>query len=350
MKILSSLECFPQLNHKKDFIIKVILNVISVGLFLWFAFFILFAIIFVFSSDLDIAVFSFILAIITFLPALMLKKKANKIPYEDDIILQYNKSKINNSNLNTNINKPTNLASYRKQSINKINTINTQSTDNINTIIDRSHNVSKTDTIDNATEKNTNIHLDGWYISVSFGKSSSDNFNRAIALAKAAPQYHTQTDNGHTLHQAIYSSKPNEFLQYITLYEVVKNWKTTFIMINGQIIDKKIIGKLNYCYGDKCRSGNTNFCYGASFMTDNPFGCHRLQISAANHPWVSFYRHYGSKWILDTKAMQERIDLYASIYSICPCFDYDNIIREFNLLPRQLTQRQYMQVMEEGHL
>lgn len=50
----------------------------------------------------------------------------------------------------------------------------------------------------------------------------------------------------------------------------------------------EIVGGLNYCYGDFCRNGRLNFCFGASEYTENPFGCHRLQISATNNPWYSF--------------------------------------------------------------
>lgn len=362
MKILKSLECFPQLKHKKEFIKKVLLNIISIGLFLGFVFWILIMISFVFSNDWDLIIFPLILAAIMFVPSFALKKKANQIPYEDNVISQYeSKANFNRSSLNNSVgnNTPQNIVSPQitnttinkpkdaKKRVTKKQDIRNQ---NISNHIKYNHedNNAKIDITRKPAEKYDNIAIYGWYISVSFGKSSSDNFDRAIALAKAAPQYHTQTDNGHTLHQAIYSSDPDDFLQYMTLYEVVKNWKTTFVMVNGKIIDKKIVGKLNYCYGDKCRSGNPNFCYGASYMTENPFGCHRLQISAANHPWMSFYRNRGSKWYLDTKAMQERIDSYANIYSVCPCFDYDAVIRAFNSLPRILTQRQYTQLWKEG--
>lgn len=184
-----------------------------------------------------------------------------------------------------------------------------------------------------------------WYISISFGKSSSVNYSKAVALAKSAPQYHEQEDDGKILHQAIYSSKAADYLSFIMLYETVKEWKSSFVIINGQLIDRKIIGQLNYCYGDKCRSGNPNFCYGASYMTDNPFGCHRLQISACNNPWWSFYTYSGNMWILDKNAMIQRINSYAAIYSICPAFDYNNIIDRLNQLPSSLSDTQYKKLI-----
>lgn len=186
-----------------------------------------------------------------------------------------------------------------------------------------------------------------WYISLSFGKSSSDNYMKAVTLAKAAPQYHEQIDDGKILHQAIYSSKAKEYLAFIMLYELVGNWKSSFVIINGEFIDRKLIGQLNYCYGDKCRSGNPKFCYGASYMTENPFGCHRIQISACNNPWWSFYQQTGNRWVLNKEEMLTRINSYTNIYKLCPAFNYEKIIKELNKLPNSLSKQQYQQLIKE---
>ena len=84
-------------------------------------------------------------------------------------------------------------------------------------------------------------------------------------------------------------------------------------------------------------------------MTENPFGCHRLQISATNNPWWSFYRRSGNKWILDKVSMKERIDSYARIYCICPCFNYNQIIIAMNKLPPVLTNKQYISFCNSGY-
>lgn len=204
--------------------------------------------------------------------------------------------------------------------------------------------------VQDTTKKNlatNDIVFPDWYVSISFGKSTSDNYMKAVALAKSAPQYHEQFDNGKILHQAIYSENPKEYLSFIALYELVGNWKSSFVIINGKFIDRKIIGQLNYCYGDRCRSGNINFCYGASYMTDNPFGCHRLQISACNNPWWSFYHRVGNKWVLDKESMLQRINSYSAIYSICPMFNYNKIITTLNSLPSSLNDKQYHKLIQE---
>lgn len=203
---------------------------------------------------------------------------------------------------------------------------------------------STKDNVDNkiiTTSQNlqTEIIYPDWYISISFGESKSPSFAQAVALAKLAPQFMINNVEGKKLYQAIYSDKPNEYLQFIKLYELVSNWKSCFVILNGKVMDRKIVGKLNYCYGDKCRSGNPDFCYGASEMTENPFGCHRLQISACNNPWTSFGRYERGVFHVDKVAIKNRIMSYSVPYLDCPCFSMERVLDALDKLPDKLTKK-----------
>lgn len=211
---------------------------------------------------------------------------------------------------------------------------------NYNQINNYNHNNFNSNAVIPKASVDEDIAFPDWNISISFGKSSSNNYAKAVVLAKAAPQYHEQTDDGKILHQAIYSSKPNEYLAFVMLYELVGSWKSSFVMINSKLIDRKIVGNLNYCYGDKCRSVNKDFCHGASYMSENPFGCHRLQINAANNPLWSYYHSEGYRWILDRASLKARIESYAKIYCVCPVFNYTNIMKVYESLPDVLSEYQ----------
>lgn len=178
-----------------------------------------------------------------------------------------------------------------------------------------------------------------WYISISFGESKSPSFAQAVALAQMAPQFIINNVEGKNLYQAIYSDKPSEYLQFIKLYELVSQWKSCFVILNGKVMDRKIISKLNYCYGDKCRSGNSDFCYGASEMTENPFGCHRLQISAYNNPWTSFGEYDTSGvFHIDKDSIRNRIMSYSTPYLDCPCFSMDRVLEALDKLPNKISK------------
>ncbi len=190
--------------------------------------------------------------------------------------------------------------------------------------------------INNAPAKN-NIVFPDWYVSISFGASKSPNYPQALTIARMAPQYIENVVEGNVLHQAVYSESPKEYLKFIKLYELVSQWKSCFVVINGELIDRKIIGGLNYCYGDKCRSGKIDFCFGASIMTANPFGCHRLQISAYNNPWWTFgYLDTYNVWHVNKEAILKRIEEYSLPYEMCPCFSKERIISGVYSLPDKI--------------
>ena len=194
---------------------------------------------------------------------------------------------------------------------------------------------------DNINSKNElSKCISSWNISISFGKSSSSNYSKAVYLAKQNPSYFEDAEGKNIIHQVTYTSAPNDYLSFIKLYELVGGWKSSFVFINGEMIDRKVIGKLNYCYGDKCRSGNNKFCYGASQFTANPFGCHRLQVSEHNNPWWSFgILDTKGIWHVDKKAILERIKQHYLPYVNCPSFSYDKIIYNLNQLPNTINPR-----------
>ena len=182
-----------------------------------------------------------------------------------------------------------------------------------------------------------NINFPDWYVSISFGESRSPSFAQALALAQIAPQYIENNVSDKILYQAVYSDKPKEYLQFIKLYELVNTWKSCVVVINGTVMDRKIIGGLNYCYGYKCRSCNPNFCFVASEMTLNHFGCHRIQISAYNHPWWSIGNFITpSIWHVDKQAILEGIETYSLAYIMCPSFSIENIKAVVNSLPDKI--------------
>jgi len=188
-----------------------------------------------------------------------------------------------------------------------------------------------------------------WSISISFGKSSSSNFSKALYLAKETSRKYIHVDtDGEGLHQAYFSADMDSYLSFIQLYELVSGWKSSFAMINGKLADRKIVQGLNYCYGDKCRSGRSDFCFGASQFTENPFGCHRLQISKYNNPWWMFSHQKGNKVLIDKTALRARINDYCSAYIDCPSFDYDAVLARLNALPDSLTQQQFDSLRGSG--
>lgn len=230
------------------------------------------------------------------------------------------------------------IEEFTKRKERLLKKLSKSATESSNNIIKK--NVSSTPNIVNVEDTlSKEIVYPNWYISISFGESKSQSFAQAVALAQMAPQFIINNVEGKKLYQAIYSDKSSEYLQFIKLYELVSNWKSCFVVLNGKIMDRKIIGKLNYCYGDKCRSGKSDFCYGASEMTENPFGCHRLQISSYNNPWTSFGQYDTSGvFHIDKIAIKNRIMDYSTPYLDCPCFSMDKVLEALDKLPNKINK------------
>lgn len=266
-------------------------------------------------------------------PAIILEKQKNYKQALDVCNLALNNPK--------RFNKPTwegLTERFTKRKERLLKKLSKSTTESSNNIIKK--NISSTPNIVNVEDAlSKEIIYPNWYISISFGESKSQSFAQAVALAQMAPQFIINNVEGKKLYQAIYSDKPNEYLQFIKLYELVSNWKSCFVVLNGKIMDRKIIGKLNYCYGDKCRSGRSDFCYGASEMTENPFGCHRLQISAYNNPWTSFGQYDTSGiFHIDKIAIKNRIMDYSTPYLDCPCFSMDKVLEALDKLPNKINK------------
>lgn len=144
--------------------------------------------------------------------------------------------------------------------------------------------------------------------------------------------------NGQIIHQAFFDAKT--YSDFEILYKLIKDWKSTFVMLNGEIIDKKSISKLNRCLGDKIRFKDPNFCFGASIFTENPFGCHRLMLTPSQKPWWE-YGSYNLKkeWIIDKKQIKEQIMSKSLFYNKCPYFNLDKALSVADNLPNKLTYR-----------
>lgn len=126
-------------------------------------------------------------------------------------------------------------------------------------------------------EKDISNDFPEWYVSISFSKSRSKNYPQAVALAKMAPKYIEQTVEDNILHQAIYSEKCEEYHAFIKLYELVRNWNSSFVAINGNPVEKKDLNNFKTCYSNKCESKNNEYCFKNLDLADNPYGCNQIK-------------------------------------------------------------------------
>ena len=178
------------------------------------------------------------------------------------------------------------------------------------------------------------FNSDNWFCTISFKKSRSKNFSQALQLAEMAPEYNEYTEEDNIIYQATYGAKPDEYLSMLNLWELVKGWKSSFMNINGEIVDKNTFSKMNRCYADKCRENTSDFCYGVSMYTKNPLGCHRAKIHESGDPWYKFGKVDDEGiFHLDRKWLREETIKRLITYRFCPALDIREVLNNIEKLP-----------------
>jgi hypothetical protein len=186
-------------------------------------------------------------------------------------------------------------------------------------------------------------HIGEWQVCISFGKSSSPNFEKALFVAQSAPHYiETKNEKGQPIYQSFWGR--DQFLRFVALYEAVNNWKSCFVFINNELVDRKIVGGINYCCGDKIRSGDPRFCFGASSWTENPFGCHRAQMHTGRDAWYTFgVMDKHGIFHVDIDRIVEELRSRLKLYVYCPELNMDEIIAAARRLPKKINPRKESQ-------
>lgn len=175
-----------------------------------------------------------------------------------------------------------------------------------------------------------------WNIKIMFGKSSSKNYSKAVRLIKENRTYSELTEDGNINHSAIYTADKDSFLDFYFLYDVVGRWKTTFYMINDELIDRTSIYPLIECYKNKLRSSN-NYCYGGvGGHSDNMFGCWQTTPSKFDLVYGA-YKKSGRYYILD----RSQLTKMGQYYGLCPALDTERINRLLGMLPDRLSHKEY---------
>lgn len=169
-----------------------------------------------------------------------------------------------------------------------------------------------------------------WEITIAFGRSKSPYFERALYLARKAPVH---IDGGDIV-QSTFPATPHEFLIFSHLFDIVKGWKSLYIAINGEHTDIRLADKIIWCYSERCRSGCMDYCYGNDTLTENPFGCHRLNFTTYSCPWWIYGEmDTAGVWHADKEKILLQLQTFADTYKICPAFSPEAMTHGYLSIP-----------------
>jgi len=179
-------------------------------------------------------------------------------------------------------------------------------------------------------------------VEISFGQSSSVNFNRALGICKNIPSYSVQGEGKEALHRV--SLPITEVELIINLYELVGSWKSSKMLINGHLATKK---DLTY-YGVGCFRNRQKayqpkqYCFGERNYEVNIWGCKRLDMPI--YEFGGGWLDYGSfdksgVWHFDKEKIRHELELEIKENELCPALSRKRVLETLDNLPETIDPK-----------
>jgi hypothetical protein len=192
-------------------------------------------------------------------------------------------------------------------------------------------------------------------LEISFGKSTSAYYERAVALAQLLPGYHRSSAGSNLLHGLDWTgslANAGAWEQLEELLQLIGGWNSTRLKVAGREMHyARLAGYLNHirtCYARKLRRGaGDDYCSGKSTPTDEAsyFGCRccygvARQVDALTSEGTSWIR-YGTltrkrdAFRVDKQAILKALnqDSRTAACKLCPAFRWQRVCADVDELP-----------------
>jgi hypothetical protein len=180
-------------------------------------------------------------------------------------------------------------------------------------------------------------------VELSFGRSSSANYEQAVGIARNIPTYREEGEGGSVRHAIIVAISEVELL--INLWALVGTWKSARMLINGQPATKSaLVYKGVGCYRNRQKAFDPNqHCFGETQWEFNIWGCKRLEMPL--HEWGGGWLELGrmdSKgvWHVDKARIRHELELKVHEHELCPVLDKKRVFETLDSLPDEISPRQ----------
>ena len=179
-------------------------------------------------------------------------------------------------------------------------------------------------------------------VEIAFGQSSSPNFTKAVEICKNIPSYSVSGEGKQAQHKIILPMTEVDLI--INLFELVGNWKSSQMLINGHTATKK---DLTY-YGVGCFRSRQKafkpeqFCFGEKEHEANIWGCKRLNMPI--YEWGGGWLDYGEfdkagVWHFDKDRIRHEIELTLKENELCPVLDRKRVLETLDKLPDSINPK-----------
>ncbi|SCY77587.1 zinc ribbon domain-containing protein [Desulfoluna spongiiphila] len=179
-------------------------------------------------------------------------------------------------------------------------------------------------------------------VEITFGQSSSSNFDKAIQICKNLPSYVVSGEGKQTKYKI--SLPITEVDLLINLYDLVGSWKSSQMLIAGQPASKK---DLTYhgvgCYRNRQKAYKPDqYCFGERDYEANIWGCKKLNmpISQWGGGWLDYGKFDNSgKWHFDKNRIKHDLEIAINDYGLCPVLNRQSVFETLEKLPDSINPK-----------
>lgn len=194
--------------------------------------------------------------------------------------------------------------------------------------------------IDKTTVPTTGSHIAN--VEISFGKSSSPNYTKAVEICKNIPSYSTTGEEKQIQHRI--NLPITEIDLIINLFELVGSWKSSQMLINGHISTKKDLTYYGVgCYRNRQKAYQADqFCFGENDYDANIWGCKKLNMPI--YEWGGGWLNYGQFdksgiWHFDKDKIRHELALGIKENELCPVLDKKRIFETLDKIPNSINPK-----------
>lgn len=179
-------------------------------------------------------------------------------------------------------------------------------------------------------------------VEILFGYSSSPNYQKAVDICKNIPSYSADADDKQAKHKITLPITEVELL--INLYDLVGNWKTSQMLINGHASTKK---QLTY-YGVGCFRNRQKayrpeqYCFGEREYEANIWGCKRLNmpINEWGGGWLDYGKFDNSGiWHFDKNRIKHELEIAIKENELCPVLNPKKVFDTLDKIPDTINPK-----------
>lgn len=177
---------------------------------------------------------------------------------------------------------------------------------------------------------------------ITFGKSSSPNYVRAVDICKNIPTYTESKEGANIRHEVTLPLTEADLIS--NLYNLVGSWKSSQMLLDGRASTKKDLTYFGVgCYRSRQKAFEKNkYCFGEHDYELNIWGCKRLNMPM--NEWGGGWLEYGSFdkqgiWHFDKARIRHDLELAIKENELCPILNSEHIIETLEKLPDSINPK-----------